>query len=364
MRIRIWALLMAVIVAGCTQEHPPTEGPPVGMQRLSLEDPERLAWDGDRHRPLATFVWYPAPDGTAMAEVVVPAQRPVFFGGHAARNAPLAEGGPYPLVLLSHGTGGSAFQMMWLGRALAARGYITAAVDHHGNTAAEEAFDARGFRMPWLRAQDLSAVLDQLLSHDTFGPRIDPDRIAAAGFSLGGYTAMTLAGARSDLARFEAFCAGPDRDRTCDAQAEYPEADTAFAALRAVDPSLETAIARHGDDFGDARVKAIVALAPALAAMLTDESLAAIDAPVLIIAGDADTVTPVRTNAARLLNTLPNAQMEILQGATHYGFLNTCTARGRRFVPVCADDPAMPRADVHDQAIAFIETHLRRSLTP
>jgi predicted dienelactone hydrolase len=36
----------------------------------------------------------------------------------------------YPLVLLPHGTGGSAVHMMWLGYYLAARGYIVAAVNH------------------------------------------------------------------------------------------------------------------------------------------------------------------------------------------------------------------------------------------
>ena len=56
---------------------------------------------------------------------------------------------------------------------MAANGYIVAAVDHHGNTAAEEKFDPRGFRMPWERAKDLSTVIDLLLADPQWGPQID-----------------------------------------------------------------------------------------------------------------------------------------------------------------------------------------------
>ena len=35
---------------------------------------------------------------------------------------------------------------------------------------------------------DVSAVLTALLESPSWGPRIDPGRIGAAGFSLGGYT--------------------------------------------------------------------------------------------------------------------------------------------------------------------------------
>ena len=85
-----------------------------------------------------------------MEEIGIPPARPVFIGGFAARGAEFAtKSQKYPLILMSHGTGGASMQMMWLGRELAAGGYIVAAVDHHGNTAAEDKFDPRGFRMPW-----------------------------------------------------------------------------------------------------------------------------------------------------------------------------------------------------------------------
>jgi predicted dienelactone hydrolase len=96
-------------------------------------------------------------------------------------------GSPLSLIVLSHGTGGSAQMMAWLGRALASRGYIAAAVNHPGNNALEE-YTAEGFLIWWERARDLTSVIDMLVGDSQFGRLIDRSRIGAAGFSLGGYT--------------------------------------------------------------------------------------------------------------------------------------------------------------------------------
>lgn len=82
--------------------------------------------------------------------------------------------------MLSHGTGGSAMMMAWLGTVLAARGYIAAAVDHPGNNGCE-GYTAEGFSTWWGRARDLSTVIDQLRADDTWGAHIDRQGIAAAG---------------------------------------------------------------------------------------------------------------------------------------------------------------------------------------
>src|SRR6185436_10580607 len=91
----------------------------------------------------------------------------------------------FPLVLVSHGNGGSAAQMAWLGTVLARAGFIAAAIDHPGNTSAGKP-TVQGFTEWWFRPPALSAALDRVMSDSTFGARIDRDRIGAAGFSRGG----------------------------------------------------------------------------------------------------------------------------------------------------------------------------------
>jgi Platelet-activating factor acetylhydrolase, isoform II len=124
-----------------------------------------------------------------------------FFRLGAWSDDPPPAAGPFPLITLSHGTGGSAQIMAWLARALASRGYIVAGVDHPGNNAMEE-YTAEGFLLWWERARDLTTVIDMLFRDRQFGRLIDRNRIGAAGFSLGGYTVIEIAGGRTDPAGF------------------------------------------------------------------------------------------------------------------------------------------------------------------
>lgn len=340
----------------------PSSAIPVGLARLEFSDPQRRSWIGAEARPLVTSVWYPAAVGVEMTEIAIPPDRPVFVGGFAARNVEIGGTGRFPLIVMSHGTGGSAMQMMWLGRALAERGFIVAAVDHHGNTAAEEAFDARGFRMPWQRAIDLSRIIDQLLADPRLGPRIDQTRIGAVGYSLGGYTVVALAGGTTDLDALQRFCESAARDATCDPQSEYPEAQDDFDRLVQTDPATRALLSEYAAPYRDDRITSFVALAPALAQAFDAESLAAISASFLIIVGDNDTVAPPASNASYLSGLIPGAEIQTVSGATHYVFLSECNARGRRYVPVCADPEGLDRRTIHEQSAALVAQHFQRTL--
>ncbi len=82
--------------------------------------------------------------------------------------------------MLSHGTGGSAMQLAWLGSVLARHGFIAVGVNHPGNNALEP-YTAEGFVLWWERATDISDALDALLLDPMFGPHVDEARIGAAG---------------------------------------------------------------------------------------------------------------------------------------------------------------------------------------
>ncbi|MEO1320907.1 MAG: alpha/beta hydrolase, partial [Pseudomonadota bacterium] len=337
--------LTAVFSIGCGEA--PPAGPSVGMQRFGWVDTTRRDWTDTGPRPVTSTVWYPT-DSTEQTLIQIPEKRPVFLAGYAARNAPLAESKQrLPVVVISHGTGGAALQMMWLGRALAARGYVAVAVDHHGNTAAEPAYDARGFRLVWERIADLSVAIDRLAADETFSPRVDTSDVSAIGFSLGGYTVLGLAGARTDLDRLQAFCAGPDADGTCEPQGEYPTAAEDFAKMMEEDPSLATNFQRAAADYDDARVSHVVAIAPAIGQAFAPETLRVLDEQFLLFVGSDDRVAPARTNALYLEEHLPSGRLQVIEGAGHYVFLSPCTKRGKRYVPVCEDADTIDRERIH-----------------
>src|SRR5689334_22880786 len=165
----------------------------VGAADRHFIPPEPYNWRGARTHALKTTIWYPASTDVAMTEHEIgPPDSPLFRLGRWSDDAKPA-GGRFPLLALSHGTGGSAQIMSWLARALAARGYIVAAVNHPGNNALEE-YTPEGFLVWWERARDVTAMIDSLLRDRTFGGRVDPGRIGVIGFSLGGYTGIGLAG--------------------------------------------------------------------------------------------------------------------------------------------------------------------------
>ncbi len=159
-------------------------------------DPDRPSWREDAPRPLAWAAWYPAAPETETAEHLLGAPgRKIFTLGDVARDGdPDRTLDRWPVVVLSHGTGGTAEGLGWMGVRLARRGFICIGVSHHGNTALER-YLPEGFLCWWERARDLTVILDLLETKSPLAGRLDFSCVFAAGFSLGGCTVLSLAGA-------------------------------------------------------------------------------------------------------------------------------------------------------------------------
>lgn len=359
-----WVAIGTFIAGGCAGDAA-QRYPAAGIVGRAYVDSSRHAWESNAPRPLLTLLWYPT-EVTAPVETlsIGPPSAPLFLAGTAVPDAAIARRRDrYPLIVLSHGTGGSAVQLAWLGLHLARHGYIVAALNHHGNTGAEGRYDARGFLLWWERARDASAVIDRLLRDSAFADRIDAERIGAAGFSLGGYTVLELAGARTDLAEYAAFCASPERDFTCEPQAEMPTVDEEFARLRETDPAVQASLAAAGESYRDTRITSFAAIAMALGRALTRGSLEQVTAPVLIVRAEADRVAPPATNSDYVHAALRSSDLLSLPSVGHYTFLADCTEDGRRILPaLCADPPGVNREEVHERVskavLAFFDSTL------
>jgi predicted dienelactone hydrolase len=119
---------------------------------------------------------------------------------------PVQASGPVPLVVFSHGIGGSRHGYSYLGQHFAAQGMASLHVQHVGSdrslwrgnplTLVGRLQGAAQDTEALARVQDMRFALDELLAHAEYGPRIDRQRIAAAGHSYGANTVMLLAGAQ------------------------------------------------------------------------------------------------------------------------------------------------------------------------
>jgi predicted dienelactone hydrolase len=110
-----------------------------------------------------------------------------------------------PLVVFSHGIGGSRNGYSYLGRYLAEQGVASLHLQHVGSdrslwggnpfTLVGRLQDAAQDTEAVARVQDLAFALDRVFDSDWIS-RVDPWRVVAAGHSYGANTALLAAGAR------------------------------------------------------------------------------------------------------------------------------------------------------------------------
>lgn len=349
-------LIAIAFLFSCISSPPSAQAPvsaagqhTIGLESRSFSPNEPYNWRGAKTHALLTTVWYPAASTGTEQPIDIPGLSQLFNLGSAAQNADLP-GSPakFPLIVLSHGTGGSALSMAWLGEALVRHGYIVAAVNHPGNNGTEP-YTVQGFSTWWERARDLSVVIDKMLADSKFGPRIDPTRIAAAGFSLGGYTMIEIAGGITDVPAFNAFCASPRADGICKSPPEFPTLVEDFYKLPDTDPAFRAALQHASDSYRDSRVRAVFAIAPALGPAFQPSSLSKISIPVEIVAGQSDQSVPIESSAKYFAKNIPNAKLVIFPGnVAHYTFLDSCPESGRKSRPMlCVDGAGVDRDAIH-----------------
>ncbi|MFG1946218.1 alpha/beta hydrolase family protein [Nonomuraea sp. NPDC048826] len=201
----------------------PSGGHPVGTTVLHLKDTSRPdPWDLDADaRELKVTLWYPAErrDGKR-APYMTPRESELFLKGSRITGVPSdilsrtrtnavqdAEptGRNLPLVVLSPGFTKPLSTLTSLAEDLAGRGYVVAGIDHTHESYATTLAGGRvaeclacdsdtdpGFGAVVVRgrAADVSFVLDQLPSRWDGAARIDRSRIAMAGQSIGGASAV------------------------------------------------------------------------------------------------------------------------------------------------------------------------------
>lgn len=289
--------------------------------------------DGDAP-PLKAALWSPCADVPADVRV-----GPFLFS--ATRDCAIPEG-TYPLVVISHGFGGSAFSHRDTATALADAGFIVAAINHAGDSALnmKRAGDLTALTQ---RPAEISRLLDHMLGSMAESRFIDRGRIGIFGFSRGGYTALTLAGGVPDFAKAGLPCPDP-RAPIC---AQMLEKGTCSAPAAS-----------------DARVKTIVVADP-LNAFPSPSDVAQIRVPIQLWSSEhgGDGINP--QDLTRLRETLPSRpDFRIVKGAAHFSFIAPCPAEMKKAAPeICTDAAGFDRQEFHrefnTEIVRFFDASLR-----
>jgi predicted dienelactone hydrolase len=229
-----------------------------------------------------------------------------------------------PLIVISHGLGSDRSTYAYLAQQFASYGFAVAVPEHPGSSAQQIQSLISGSSNQVTaptefvdRPLDIHYLLDQLTTLSQTDPRfigrMNLNQVGVIGQSLGGYTALALAGGEINQNQLAQDCKNGDTLNLslllqCRALALPPE------------PS-----------FRDDRVKAIVAINPIGSSLLGKTDLSKIQIPVLIISGTADTVAPSLLEQILPYTWLqtPNKYLMLLEGGTHFSTIDAPDAASR-----------------------------------
>jgi predicted dienelactone hydrolase len=307
--------------------------------------------DSSRNRPLVTEIWYPTTDSIKAGDQ----SYSPFKRNYTVRNGKLPSG-RFPLIMISHGTGGSRFSLEWLAQSLVKHGFVVAAVDHWGNTYNNK-IPLQFFEI-WQRPQDISFVITQLLSNRDLNKVINSNEIGAAGFSAGGYTVIALAGAVADFKTALTYYRTAGKK-----EVNFPEYPNLGKML--YDSTL-IADSRHIPNLKDSRIKAFFAICPGTGpAFPRKEQFEKITRPVFIIGSKSDSMAPAIQNARHYHSFIKGSGYYEFSGKTgHYVMLAEAGDEIKKSDPLYfTDAPGVNRHEVHVKvdslANDFFEKYLK-----
>jgi predicted dienelactone hydrolase len=207
---------------------------------------------------------------------------------NVALDTPIAPGSS-PLIVISHGSGGSHLVYRTLAAHLARNGFVVAMPEHPRNNRNNNDLENTAANLA-NRPRHIRLVIDWAFSSQAFGSCLIPESVAIIGHSMGGYTALAIAG------------------------------------------GIPTSFPRESPDgqphqievTPDQRVKALVLLAPAAAWFMAPGALRGVQVPILLWTAEKDSYTPefhAEIIKAGIADPAP-IEHRIAANAGHFSFLS------------------------------------------
>jgi predicted dienelactone hydrolase len=287
--------------------------------------------------PLRGAIWYPCaqpPSDVKLGPFVL----------SVARDCPLV-GEKLPLVVISHGRGGTYLGHRDTAKTLADAGFVVVAINHPGDNALDNS-RTDDFSIFVERPADIKRVIDFMLGRWSDAARVDAGRVGIFGFSRGGYTGLVAIGANPSFGRRLRLCQGKDS----------PVCEQVRKGER-----LELA---H-----DPRIRAAV-IADPLSVFFTEESFKNVKVPVQLWSSErgGDGVTP--ESVAAIAGQLPQKpDFRVVPNSQHFAFIASCPAELAKLAPqICIDGPGFDRPAFHKEfdaaVLAFFRQHLTEARRP
>ena len=290
-------------------------------------------------KPLEIGIWYPS-QATTQPVTMGPTTMSVAVNG-------TAQGKALPLVVMSHGTGGSFLSHFDTAIALADAGFVVVAVTHTGDNHADQSRSLDVMDRP----RQISRVIDHMLSTWDGHATIDPARIGMFGFSAGGFTTLVSIGGIPDFSTVGPMCRQYPGDFACQLIAK----SSSNIAVPLTTPTARAA---------DPRIKAAVVTAPALGFTFSPDGLKNVKVPVQLWRADNDVILPHPRYAEAVRLALPETpDYHVVPNAGHFDFLVPCSSALASMAPaICASAVGFDRAAFHASFDAAVLRFLNETL--
>ena len=311
MKLAAWVLaLMLALAAGAAQARD------VGFQALTMPN--------GSDAPVKIGVWYPTEAAASVQPLGLRTQ-------DVAPDAPVA-GERLPLVVMSHGAGGSFSDHYDTALALAKAGFVVAALTHPGDNFEDTSRAAHIADRP----AQLKRLIDYMLAEWPEHRRIDPRKVGAFGFSAGGFTVLAAIGGQPALAEVRPHCAAHPVGFDCE-------------IIRRAGVSVPTASPPRSFFTADPRIKAAVVAAPALGYAFGREGLAHVKIPLQLWRAEQDSTLPNPWYAEAVIDAMPiPAEYFVVPNADHIDFIAPCSAElAKAAADICQERPGFDRAKFH-----------------
>ncbi len=267
---------------------------------------------------------------------------------------------PAAVIIISHGLGSDSGSFQYLANQLASYGFGVIVPNHPGSDAkqlrsllggrASEIADSQELIN---RPLDIKYILDEMErlsnSDSEYKSRLNLQQVGIVGQSLGGYTALAVAGAPINY---------PQLDKNC-APGALNQSWNISLLLQCEAAKLN----RAQSNFRDERIKAAIAVNPITSSIFGQASISQIKIPVMIVASSDDTVAPSFSEQIQPFTWLTNLDkyLVLLKGGTHFSTIGS-SSQAPDPVPlpsrVIGQDPSQARRYLNILSLAFFKTYV------
>ncbi|MBC7920562.1 MAG: alpha/beta fold hydrolase [Ferruginibacter sp.] len=242
----------------------------------------------------------------------------------------LIKTGIFPLIIISHGSGGSQWVYRTLAHYLAGHNFIVGLPEHPFNNRNNNTWQGTVHNLI-ARPRHIQVAINGFFDHRNFAFHLKPDKVALIGHSMGGYTALALAG-------------GVPTSFPNESPSGQPQQITVAV---------------------DSRIKALVLLAPAAVWFMAEKSLSNVKVPILLLTAEKDEYT-FYEHTQIILDGVPikeKIEHRVIANAGHFSFLSPFPeSMTSNTFPPSQDPPGFDRNHFQDKLNEEVFTFLAREI--